>query len=162
MGWGGKGRGWKLPGAVSPRRCWCCRCRRLRLLARPLSASMCRIVGAPRTLLPLLAALLQVRGGTRGPGRGRGGAGGAGSLCSPRRCGAGLRTREGRCRTARPGAAQTRGSGRAPEQGARGQPVSRASLGGCPNGLITISPLSLWGSSQFPEGVSRQQKGELG
>uniref|UniRef100_A0A4W2BRD8 Cadherin-2 n=1 Tax=Bos indicus x Bos taurus TaxID=30522 RepID=A0A4W2BRD8_BOBOX len=59
VGWGGKGRGWKLPGAVSPLRCWCCRCRRLRLLARPLSASMCRIVGAPRTLLPLLAALLQ-------------------------------------------------------------------------------------------------------
>nr|XP_039319535.1 spidroin-2-like [Saimiri boliviensis boliviensis] len=65
-GWGGegKGRGWKLPGAVSPRRCWCCRCllrrrRRLRLLALPLSASMCRIAGAPRTLLPLLAALLQ-------------------------------------------------------------------------------------------------------
>lgn len=104
-GWGGegKGRGWKLPGAVSPRRCWCCRClrcRRLRLLARPLSASMCRIAGALRTLLPLLAALLQVRGCPRGPGHGRGGAGGAGSLCSPRRCGAGLRTREGRCRAA--------------------------------------------------------------
>lgn len=44
-------------------RCLCRRRRRLRLLARPLSASMCRIAGAPRTLLPLLAALLQVSGG---------------------------------------------------------------------------------------------------
>jgi hypothetical protein len=125
-----KERGWKLPGAVSLRCCWCCRClrRRLRLLARPLSASMCRIAGAPRTLLPLLAALLQVRGGPRGSGCGRGGAGGAGSLCSPRRCGAGLRTREGRCRTARPGTAQARGSGRVEGQG--GQLIYRASFSG--------------------------------
>ena len=148
-GWGGekKGRGWKLPGAFSSRCCWCCRCcRRLRLLARPLSASMCRIVGAPWTLLPLLAALLQVRDGpSGGPRVGWGEPGGTGSLCSPRCCGAGLRTREGRCGTARPGAAQTGGSGRAQGQGCGGELVSRASPGRSRRGDRRPLLVLLWG-----------------